>query len=314
MTQDLFLAAIGLVALFAGGEILLRGAIGLARRFSMPELLLGLTVVGFGTSLPELLVSLRASLEGEPEIALGNVVGSNIANVLLIVGSAALIYPAANWDRTIRRDALVMTAASVLLFALAWFSVIGRPAALMLIFLLIAYLVWSYRLAAGNRSGEEAGGEAAAGTTGDHPLVSIAQVAGGFALLFGGAQWLIDGAVGLATAIGVSQAVIGLTLVAVGTSLPELATSIAAALRGKTDIALGNIVGSNIFNILAILGITGLVIPVPVAENFRDLHIPFMLAVAVLMTMLLLGQRISRLWGMVMLACYGGYLALLVTP
>lgn len=311
MTHDLLIAAAGLLALFAGGEILLRGAVGIARRLQISELLLGLTVVGFGTSMPELLVSLQASLAGEPEIALGNVVGSNIANILLIGGIAGLIYPASNWDVSIRRDAAVMVGASLLLLALSHGGLIGRPAALFFIAALTAYLVWSYRMS------REAGGDeetAQPGSARPGLAMPLLQSAGGLVLLYLGADWLIRGAVNIATGLGISQAVIGLTLVAVGTSLPELATTIAAALRRKSDIALGNLVGSNIFNILAILGVTGLITPIPVADRFSGIDIPVMLGVAILFALLLfLARRMGRIWSLLLLGGYAAYIGLLAT-
>jgi len=307
MLLDYVLIAGGLVALFVGGEFLLTGATSLARKLGLSELLIGLTVVGFGTSLPELLVSVQAALADQPGIAYGNVVGSNIANVILIVALAALVKPPRGWNKSVRRDALVMIAASVALVGVALFGALSRPAALVLLGLLICYLVYAYR--------DDVQQADAPDHPHEEPQHSSLKVTGllliGFALLFVGARWLIDGSVGIAQTFGISDAVIGLTIVAVGTSLPELATSVIAAARGKSDVALGNIVGSNIFNILGILGITGIISPFLISERLAWFDTPIMLGIAVgFALMLFFARSIGRITAFAMLIGYGFYVAI----
>ncbi|MFN4099186.1 MAG: calcium/sodium antiporter [Pararhodobacter sp.] len=292
----------GLAGLFLGGEALVRGSVGIARRMAIPPLLIGLTVVGFGTSTPELLVSLDAAWRGVPDIALGNIIGSNIANILLIVGISALVWPIRVMGATLRRDTAVMMAAALLLLPLFALGQIGRLSGLVLVAGLAGYLVWAYR-----QPGEAVDGDetlpAPAST-----LVSVLWVIGGLVALILGARFLIDGAVSIARGYGISEAFIGLTIVAVGTSLPELATSLIAALRRQSEIAIGNIVGSNIFNVLGILGVTALVTPIPVASRFLTFDLPVMIAVSLVLTALLLTRPvIGRGFGTVMLAGYVAY-------
>jgi cation:H+ antiporter len=313
---DILLAAVGLVLLFGGGEMLLRGAVALARHSGVSELAIGLTVVGFATSMPELLVSVDAALRGRPGIAVGNVIGSNIANVLLIAGVSAVVLPITGWERTVRRDALVMVGASLLLLGAAFHGSIPLWAGIVMLALLVCYIVFTYRMslvemASKSACGTKADPEGAidhAAAAGAPLWRSAGFLAGGFAMLFFGADWLVEGATGIARAVGVSEAVIGLTVVAVGTSLPELATSLTAAYRGNPAVALGNIVGSNVFNILAILGITALVAPLAVAERFIGFDIPLMIGVALLLTFMLIARdEIGRGAGAAMLIAYAAY-------
>lgn len=298
----LFLFA-GLTGLFFGGEALVRGSVGVARRMAISPLLIGLTVVGFGTSTPELLVSVDAAWRGVPDIALGNVVGSNIANILLIVGLSALLWPIRVMGATLRRDTGVMVAAAMVLVPVFATGEAGRPAGLLLVAGLVAYLVWAYRRP-GKVVADEVGMPAPAST-----LVSVLWVLGGLVALMLGARFLVDGAVGIARGYGLSEAFIGLTIVAVGTSLPELATSMIAAIRRQSEIAIGNIVGSNIFNILGILGVTALITPVPVASRFLPFDLPVTIAVSLALTALLLTRPvIGRGVGVVMLAGYVAYI------
>jgi cation:H+ antiporter len=285
---DYVLIAAGLVGLFVGGEMLVRGSIGIALRLAIPPLLVGLTVVGFGTSMPEMLVSVDAALRGVPDIAIGNVVGSNIANILLIIGLSALVWQITVAGNTLRRDTGVMMAAALSLVPLFFLGEIGRIAGLALVAALGIYLVWAYRTS----SPDEAPETQAAPTS----------------LVFG-ARFLVDGAVSIARSWGLSEAFIGLTIVAVGTSLPELATSLVAAIRRHSEIAIGNIVGSNIFNVFAILGITAIVTPIPVAGRFLTFDLPVMLAVSLVLTFLLLTRPvIGRVAGAVLLIAYMTYI------
>jgi cation:H+ antiporter len=292
----------GLIGLFFGGEALVRGSVGIARRLAIAPLLIGLTVVGFGTSTPELLVSADAALRGVPDIAIGNIIGSNIANILLIVGVSALVWPIAVSGGTLRRDTGVMMAATLVLLPLFAMGQIGRLPGLALVAGLAGYLVWAYRQP-GDAAPEEADVPAPASM-----LVSGLWVLGGLVALMLGARFLVDGAVAIARDFGISEAFIGLTIVAVGTSLPELATSLIAALRRQSEIAIGNIVGSNIFNVLGILGVTAVITPIPVAERFLRFDLPVLIGVSVLLTGLLLMRPVIGRWvGLAMLAGYGGY-------
>ncbi|TCD14298.1 calcium/sodium antiporter [Oricola cellulosilytica] len=307
MLSDIILVATGLVALFAGGEWLVRGAVALASRMGMPTLLISLTVVGFGTSMPELLVSLRAAMEGRADIALGNVVGSNIANILLIIAVSAMVSPMVRWDGAVKRDAIVMVAAGLATLALVQSDVIGATAGVALLAVLAAYVGYAYW--ADRKAGQ---------ALQFHPFPEISRrktvfcILAGFIFLFAGAEALVNGAVGIARTFGISEAVIGLTIVAVGTSLPELATSVIAAVRRHSDIAIGNIVGSNIFNIFGILGITAVVAPVSASNNFREFDAPVMLVVSVMFAMLLsFGRSIGRIVGLLFLGAYGAYLVML---
>ncbi len=293
----------GLAGLFLGGEALVRGSVGIAQRLAMPPLLIGLTVVGFGTSTPELLVSVDAALRGVSDIALGNVVGSNIANILLIVGVSALVWPIRVSGDTLKRDTAVMMAAAVILVPIFAFGMMGRVAGGILFASLVAYLVFAYRQSRNAPVADE----------GDLPVparglwLSLIWVIGGLVALMFGARFMVDGAVTIARTFGVSEAFIGLTVVAVGTSLPEIATSLIAALRRQSEIAIGNIVGSNIFNILGILGLTAIIAPIPVAGRFLTFDLPIMIAVSLVLTLLLRRQTVGRGIGIVMLVAYAGY-------
>lgn len=310
MLIDGVLVAIGLVGLYFGAEWLLGGAVGLARRLRIPTLLVSLVIVGFGTSMPELLVSVRAALSGSSAIALGNVVGSNTANILLIVSMCALIFPISTWDKGVRRDTLVMIAAAVLLLVLVQFGSIGRLAGLLMVALLLAYLVIAYRQGQ-NLAADLDDDTIGQGQMGGGRMALL--ILGGLATLFVGAECLVRGATSLARDFGVSEAVIGLTVVAVGTSLPELATGIMSALRRHSDIMIGNIVGSNIFNILFILGVTAVIQPIAAEPRFATFDVPVMLAVTLGFSALLLTHvGVRRLVAALMLLVYAGYTVTLV--
>jgi cation:H+ antiporter len=293
----------GLIGLFLGGEALVRGSVGIARRMAIPPLLIGLTVVGFGTSTPELLVSVEAAWRGVPDIALGNIVGSNIANILLIVGLSALVWPIRVIGATLRRDTAVMMAAALVLVPIFYLGQVGRLSGALLVLGLAGYLVWAY-LRPGVAVIEEEGVPAPSSLP-----VSALWVAGGLVALMLGARFLVDGAVAIARGYGISEAFIGLTIVAVGTSLPELATSLIAAVRRQSEIAIGNIVGSNIFNVLGILGVTALITPIPVASRFLSFDLPVLIAVSLVLTVLLVTRPvIGRAIGVAMLAGYAAYI------
>ncbi|TYB83054.1 calcium/sodium antiporter [Maritimibacter fusiformis] len=302
--MTVFLLVLGLILLVIGGDMLVRGAVGLAGRLGVSPLLIGLTVVGFGTSTPELVTSLQAAFAGAPGLALGNVVGSNIANILLILAVAALIRPFAVGRAALGRDGLAMVLATLGATALIATDGLGRAAGFGLVAGLGLYLLVAYRI---DRNGNDSS-EADPAVT-DALGVSLALALGGILLTILGARLLVDSATEIAGALGVSDAVIGLTLVAVGTSLPELVTSVMAALRGRGDIALGNVLGSNIYNLLGVLGVTALVHPIPVAAQIARVDTWVMLAVTLLLVVLMrTGWRVSRREGGVLLIGYAGYL------
>jgi cation:H+ antiporter len=303
MLMQILMLAAGLALLMFGADYLVKGAISLANRFGMPPLLIGLTVVGFGTSMPELLVSLQAALAGAPAIAVGNVVGSNTANILLILGVAATISPIAARIPNLNRDLVMMLFAATVMLGLGLWGVVGFGPGMTMFLALALYLGWvTYT---DRQKPDAAAAELTLRIAGWKEAVFIA---GGLAGLFIGADLLIDAATAIAREFGISEAVIGLTIVAVGTSLPELATSVVAAFRRHAEMALGNVVGSNIFNILGILGITAMVTPVPVQASMASFDIPVMLAVSLALAgLILITGRINRPAGVAMLAVYGTY-------
>ena len=310
------LIAGGLVGLVAGGELLVRGAVSIAERLGVSPLMIGLTLVGFGTSTPELVTSIQAALAGSPGIAVGNVVGSNIANILLILGIAALLRPVATTAAAFRRDGTVLVLASLLGLWIVLAGSIGRGAGAAFVVLLLAYIVVTYLLERNDASPSAQLHKAEAELipvppSGSTP-VALATLVGGLVLTVLGARLLVDGAVDLARDLGVSETVIGLTIVAVGTSMPELVTSVMAARRGQSDVAFGNIVGSNIYNILGILGVTALVTPLAVPPEIARFDIWVMLAAtAALVAAAVTGWRINRTEGALLLAAYCGYLGYL---
>lgn len=317
MVIDLLLLLLGVVLLTFGGEALIRGSLAAAKRFGISPLLSGLVIVGFGTSAPELVVSIDAAMTGQPDIAIGNVVGSNIGNILLILGICAVIMPMAVQPLALRRDAVTVVGASVLFLVLAGGSALVRTDAFILLVALFAYLIWAYRserLHAGP-SADMHKAEAEELTAVPKTSLWIAMaVLIGLVFLIGGSRVMLSGAIGLAESFGVSEAVIGLTLVAVGTSLPELAVSVMAALRRHADVAVGNILGSNIFNLLGILGISALLQPLPLPERILQFDQWVMLGTAVvLLVFLYTGRRLSRMEGGVLLAGYVAYVGLSFT-
>jgi cation:H+ antiporter len=307
---DVALIAAGVVLLYGGGELLVRGAVGLARRFGLSPMVIGLTVVAFGTSSPELAATLAASLRGSPEVALGNVVGSNIANLGLILGASALVFPLAARGRFVRREVPFMILVSALLLPLGFDGVYGRLEGLLLLALLALYLRVLLRAKEPVEVVEEFREEFGDGRP--PAWRAWVEVAAGLVLLVAGARLLVDGAVSLARGLGVPETVIGLTLVALGTSLPELASCLVAAFRKEGDIVLGNLIGSNVFNVLAILGTAALVRPLalPFAALRSDFWVMIGFSVAIVPVLALRG-RIGRLAGGALLAAYAGYVGYL---
>ena len=296
----------GFIILTLGAEALVRGASAIALKLGITPLIIGLTIVAFGTSAPELAVSVKSALAGNSGIALGNVIGSNIANIGLILAITALIRPIQVQSQIVKRDIPLMIAASLLFWGLLLDGDLSFIDGTILLSLLIAYLGFSY-FSSKNDSNEEDFDVAP-----QNPMLSIVFIVIGISMLVGGGILFVDGAVDLAKTFGISELIIGLTIVAIGTSMPELVTSILAALKGQSDIAIGNVVGSNLFNILGILGVTAIVHPVSAAglQNF-DFLVMLVMAVIIL-PFSWTGMRIGRREGGILLFSYLGYMGYLV--
>lgn len=300
-----FLFILGLMGLFFGGEFLVRGASRVALAYRISPMVIGLTIVGFGTSSPELLVSLNAAVQGAPAIAIGNVLGSNLANIVLILGLTALVSPVVMSLRQSWRDLAVMLGATALLWVMLLNGSLGRIEGAILFAGLIAFLAMSFL---SGRVEPEADAAPVA------PVwKSALMTLGGLVVLMVGARLLVDSSTQIARTFGISEAVIGLTVVAVGTSLPELATSLIAAWRKHSEIAVGNIIGSNIFNVLGILGLTALIVPITEVEpRFAALDMPWVMGVSVLLVAMAAAlSGVPRWAGAVLLLIYGGYLSLM---
>lgn len=315
--MDVILIMAGVGLLFVGGEGLVRGSVAVAERLNLSTLLVSMVIIGFGTSAPELVVSTTAALMDAPAIALGNVVGSNIANILLILGLAAVIAPIACKQREIFRDALAVLVASLVLVGLTLHGSIGRPAGLVMVAALAAYLAYAYLTERRNtrKSAELLKSIEAdiAVPVPDLPMahglpVAIILCVVGIVCLVAGAHLLVRGAAALAAQFGISNAVVGLSLVAIGTSLPEMATVLVSAYRRHSDVVIGNVIGSNLFNTLGILGVTSLIKPLPIAGRIADVDIWIMLAVAIALSPIIwTGHKISRVEGAVFLVLYWVY-------
>ncbi|MXO89635.1 calcium/sodium antiporter [Pontixanthobacter aquaemixtae] len=304
MTTAILMIFAGLIGLGLGGEWLVRGSVGLAQRMGISNLVTGLVIVGAATSMPEMVASVQAVAAGSPEIAWGNIAGSNIANSLLILGATALVAPIV-LTGTGRRDAVVGLSASAALFAIAWWQ-LGSPwIGAALLAALTVYIIWRYTHP---RPADEEELEVP-------PLSrSLVYFILGVAALVIGGKLLVDGAIDLATLAGVSETVIGLTVVAVGTSLPELAASVAAALRGKPGLALGNVVGSNIYNLLLIGGVTMAISARPIPVELLDVEWPLVIATALMILLLCwFAHRINRAMGALLLAGFAAFNVLLLT-
>lgn len=293
ITASLLVLA-GLVGLAFGGDWLVRGSVGIAQKMGISNLVTGLVIVGAATSMPEMVASIQAALIGSPEIAWGNIAGSNLANTLLILGAAAVVAPIILTGAG-RRDAVVALAASVLLWFLTWQGYSSPLIGVGLLALLVVYIIWRYRHPRADDEEEE-----------DAPAVlwqAIAFFVVGVGTLIIGGKLLVDGAVDIARFAGLSETVIGLTVVAIGTSLPELAASVAAALKGKSSLALGNVVGSNIYNLLLIGGVTMTIAPFPIPRELVDVEMPAVVLTALMVLLLCwFANSISRLMGGVLVA------------
>lgn len=309
----------GFTLLVGGAEVLVRGAARLAAQFGIPPLIIGLTVVAFGTSAPETAVSVQAAYAGSGDLAIGNVLGSNIANVLLILGITAMVAPLVVSRQLIRIDVPLMIGASLLVYGLALDGNLSRLNGALLFGCIIAYTV--FQVIKGRQDNARSNDEFNEEYGLHEPAKpyawagNLGLLVAGLALLVGGANLLVEGAVELARAFGLSELVIGLTVIAIGTSLPELATSLIAVLKGERDIAVGNIVGSNLFNLLCVLGLTALVSPraVPVASNALAFDFPVMIAVAIAcLPIFFNGYRINRWEGALFVSYYLFYMLYLI--
>ncbi len=301
----------GFVLLMGGAEFVLRGAVGLARRLGVSPLMVGLTVVAYCTTMPELLVSLEAAVRGAPGISIGNIVGSNICNLLLILGAAACVSPMVVNPREVRFEGAAAIGVAVLFIALGMIGSLSRVDGVLLLACLGGFTVISIRRARRNPPAAETEDEA-----GDRPVwVAVGTLAAGLGCVVLGAHLLVEGAIALARLLGVSEAVIGVTVVAVGTSLPELATAVVSAYRGHSDVAVGNVLGANIFNLLAIGGLVAAVHPLDVPAHLLHLAVWTMLGATVLLVpWLAFRGRLGRGAGALCLGVYAAYIILEYGP
>ncbi|WP_421979057.1 calcium/sodium antiporter [Roseibium sp.] len=327
MLFDYISLAGGLVVLIIAGDVLVRGSVGIAQRLGIPNLVIGLTIVAFGTSAPELVISLKAAMEDAGGIAIGNVVGSNIANVLLVLGMPALIAATPCGEDGATRNAMFMVAVTVVFIGLCFFTPIGLLAGIVLLVLLAIFLTASTITARRHRKKQKTITAASAGAAvadaeiddddtlddvedvPDSVWIALVYIVLGLVGLPLGAHFTITGATDIASHWGVSEAVIGLTVIALGTSLPELATTVMAAIRQHGAVAIGNVIGSNIFNLLAIIGITAVVVPIDVPPEVLKLDVWVMLACAVLLAVLSAFRIcLGKISGLAMTAAYGLYI------
>ncbi|MEM6848292.1 MAG: calcium/sodium antiporter [Pseudomonadota bacterium] len=297
----------GFIGLLIGGELLVRGASAVAVRLGISPLVVGVVIVGFGTSAPELVTCVRAALGGSPGIAVGNIVGSNIANILLILGAAAFLRPFAASRKAVVRDGSIVIASAVAFMAASFMGVIDRTVGAVFVLALIGYLAYTISTDRVNSSADiedvPAPDEVGLGK-------AMLHLGFGVVIVVVGAEFLVGGAVEVARLFHVSEEVIGLTMVAIGTSLPELATSIMAAIKKHSELALGNVLGSNVYNTIGIGGITALVQPVPVSQTMQNFDIPLMVGISVLLVVVVAtGKRVTRWEGALLLMLYGGYIA-----
>ena len=309
---------VGFVLLYFGAEWLVKGSSSLARSLGVTPIVIGLTVVAFGTSAPELVVSLVSSIKGKSMIAVGNVVGSNICNIALVLGLSAVLNPIKSDPTVVRRDIPIMLAISLYLLLLTYNSTLGRIEGATLFIGIILYTFMNYYLAKKETAGaaEIESELEEIGFVTSRPK-QLMMIAAGIAGVVGGAQAVVDSAVFIMTELGVSEKFIGLTIVAFGTSLPELATSVVAALRGEMDISIGNLVGSNVFNIMSVLGAASLVRPIPIPGGFIEsgLWIDYLVMMFTSFLPWLMMRKdftVKRSDGAILLLCYGGYLTYLI--
>ena len=313
MIWDWIYTGIGLIILLLAGDALVRGAVNLSLRLGVPALIVSLTIVAFGTSAPELLISISAIFDGVPGLALGNVVGSNTANVLLVLGVPALLATMHTSECDTRKSYLQMIAASVLFIVLCFMGAFNWVSGLILLAALAAMLTWAFLEANKHRKANDDLDDIEGADPGiSWPKIIIFLVLGLIGLPLG-AELLVKGSTNIARSFGISETVIGLTLVAIGTSLPELATTVMAALRRQADVALGNVIGSNMFNVLGIMGVASLVGTIPVDPGVMRFDLWIMLGASlVLIPFVFMGRDINRLWGAVLAAAYVAYLLIVL--
>lgn len=310
MIVNILFIIVGIVLVIWGADRLTEGAVAVAEKMKMPQIVIGLTIVAMGTSMPEFCVSLISALKGTPDLAVGNIVGSNIFNGLLIVGIAAMVSPMTILKTTVRKDIPFALIASVVLLLMSLNGDISRVDAGILFVLFIVFMVMTLRDAKvnGNDTVEEETSKKTMST-----MMSVVWIVVGLGCLIGGSNLFVDGATKVATSLGVSEAVIGLTIVAGGTSLPELATSVVSARKGNSGIAIGNVLGSNVFNILAILGVTGIISPMaPKGITVVDLSV-MVISVIAIWLFSFTRYTISRWEGAVLTAGYVGYMVWLLS-
>jgi cation:H+ antiporter len=310
---------LGLATLIVGGEFLVNGAVGIAKRFHISSLVIGMTVISFGTSAPELIVSIKAALSGSPEISIGNVIGSNIANIALVLGITVMIFPIVVDRNSKILDWPMMMGASVLFFIFALFFGEGyqieRWEGIVLFGLLLIFIY--YLISSSRKKTKKALKNEESLIDNEAEKINVPKAIGslliGLVGLYFGAEWLLDSAVILATDFGMSKATIGITIIAFGTSVPELVTSAVAALKKETDISIGNLIGSNIFNIMAVIGITAIVKPIPVTQDVISYDMIWMLAISFcLLPLMLIGKKLGRLKGFMLFSTYVVYITLVV--
>lgn len=315
MVIQILLLVLGFALLVKGADWFVDGAAGIATKFGIPQLVIGLTIVAMGTSAPEAAVSITAAFAGNAEITIGNIVGSNVLNILIILGITALVYPVAVQKSSLIFDIPVVLLATAILFVLGYDGNISRLDGIIMLLVFVAYLVFLFwdakrpkKLESAEVKKEEAEKEETKneGKNLSLPKALISTVIG-LVLIVAGSNFVVKSATFIATALGLSQRFIGLTIVALGTSLPELFTSVTAAMKKNSDIAVGNIVGSNIFNILFIVGLSGLIIPVPFAPAFRFDTLVSGIAAILLLLCSLPKKRLSRIAGIFFLICYVVY-------
>ena len=304
----------GLITLIVAGEALVRGAVGVALKFKIPTLVIGMTIVSFGTSAPELLVSLKAALEGHPELSIGNVVGSNVANLALVLGLTAIVLPIAVKRTTVKIDWVIMMVFTVLFYLFIIDELIQWYEGLIFVLALVGFNIFMFRGVSKSDEEEEDIDIDIEDAKKKNILLQFLLILIGCIGLAYGADWLLDGAVTIATNFGVSEHTIAVTIVAFGTSVPELITSVVAALKKETDISLGNLIGSNIFNILGVLGITALVKEVPVSSQVISNDIFWVLGISLLVfPLMIINYRINRFRGLLLFLSYVVYIYFVVS-
>lgn len=311
--MEFLLLILGLTILVAGGEFLVKGAVGIARNFEISPLVIGMTVVSFGTSAPELLVSLQAAAEGSPEIAIGNVIGSNIANLALVLGVTVLIFPIIVERQTKLIDWPVMMLATIFFYIFLFDGLIELWEGLVLFSSLAIFVAWRIR-----KSRKESKLKIDEHVVNESVFITVGYLILGLTGLYFGSEWFVDGAVGIADYLDVSKGVVGVTVVAFGTSAPELVVSCVAAYRKQSDISIGTLIGSNIFNIMAVIGLTSIVTPIDLSgagvSQFLHFDMYWVVGIAIaLLPMLYFGAKFGRLKGALLLVSYLVYISIIVS-